>query len=474
MASPHLQTSLAGTSLTPEDRRQRRAALLHPLNNTLIAISMVGLLIMLVRGSVPIAFAVVGLSLLLNLVVALLVRRGLIQAAALLFCLWSNFGLLLLSAINFVQEANQISGLVFICVISMSVTLAGLLLSVRTAFLTAIFNSVAAIVLLWIHYSRFGTNSPETPLYAAFSTGVPVASLLMISAVITWLYQRALDASEARLEQARRRVMEAELLRRDLAIARELQQRLYPPPPLTDGLLTVASRSEPARETSGDFYDFIDLDEHQLGIVVADVTGKSIAAALMMALARGTLRSAARRHSSPAAVLADANEALCRDHSARQLITVFYGVLDLRTLDLRFANAGHPYPFLRRDDTLDELELGGLPLGARADARYAERSLRLLAGDQLFLLSDGLIEERNATREMFGYERLIAVMQSADRHSPQRAIEDLWNAVATFRGATEQDDDITLLVVQAASVAEPEPSQQRDGEGAEAERRVEV
>jgi len=208
----------------------------------------------------------------------------------------------------------------------------------------------------------------------------------------------------------------------------------------------------PSRATSsGDFYDFIDLDDNQLGIVVADVTGKSIAAALMMALARATLRSAAQRHTSPAEVLRQANEALCGDHTVHQMITAFYGILDTRTLSLRFSNAGHPYPIVRRSLHLDEIELNGLPLGARSDAQYGEETLQLGPGDQLYILSDGLIEEHNSRRELFGYERLNVAILAADRAEPEHAIDDLWRAVTVFRGATEQNDDITLVVVQAAA-----------------------
>jgi serine phosphatase RsbU (regulator of sigma subunit) len=339
----------------------------------------------------------------------------------------------------------------------MCVFLAGLLLGAQYSFLYAISNATIVTLFLYHYFSRAGVTIEVNPFYDTLSTAVPVTSFLLIVAVITWLYQRSLDQSEARLSLARGRIMQDELLRRDLAIARELQQRLYPPPPMTDRALQIASRSEPARETSGDFYDFIDLDDGQLGIVVADVTGKSIAAALLMALARGTLRSAAPPHSSPAEVLFTANEALCRDQTARQMITAFYGILDTRTLTLRFANAGHPYPILRRGAGVEETELGGMPLGAMDESQYVEGEIALQPGDQLYIISDGLVEERNARRELFGYERLCAAIQAADPSEPERALDDLWRAVSAFRGATDQDDDITLVVIQATQVIDQPP-----------------
>lgn len=437
-------------SLAPETRRQRQAALLLPLNTSLIIVSIVGLLVMTLTTRNPIGYAVVGSSLALNLLVALLLRTGRVGLAAQIFSVGANLGLLLLFGLNLFFAGDVTVGVIFACVLAMSVMLAGMLLGVPYAFLLAGINAAAVLLLLWRHFLLAGTGSTASALGRTISLSVPIIAFLTLIAIITWLYQRSLDLSEARLDRARRRIVQDELLRRDLAIARELQQRLYPPPPLTNPGLQIVSRSEPARETSGDFYDYIELDAEHLGIVVADVTGKSIAAALMMALARGTLRTAARRYSSPAEALCHANEVLARDHTARQLITAFYGILNTRTLALRFANAGHPYPVLRRGHHLEEIELSGLPLGARPDVFYQEVEVQLLPGDQLYILSDGLVEERNQRRELFGYERLNVVIRGADTTDPARALDELWRAVSNFRGATEQDDDITLVVIQVS------------------------
>jgi serine phosphatase RsbU (regulator of sigma subunit) len=446
--TPDIERVLA--ALAPESRRQRRSALLRPLNLSLIVISLVGLVVMVAIGGTPWGYGIIGASLLLNLVIALLDRFGRSVLASSLFAIWVNSGTLLLCAINLFVDGKVDSAVIFACELALSVILAGLLLGWSYAFIFAAADGVAIFTLLYRFFSASGVGPAPTPLANTLSTGLPIAAFLLIVAVITWLYQRALDRSEAQLSAARRQIVQDELLRRDLAIARELQQRLYPPPPLTNPCLRIASRSEPARETSGDFYDFIDLDNGQIGIVVADVTGKSIAAALMMALARSTLRSVARRHSNPIDVLRHANEAICRDHSAHQPITAFYGVLDTSTLSLRFSNAGHPYPMLRRGAQIDEFEVGGLPLGALPDAAYFEATIQLRPGDQLFILSDGLVEERNGSRELFGYDRLCASIHAADRHDPERALDHLWRAVSGFRGETEQDDDITLVVIQAA------------------------
>lgn len=439
--------------LAPETRRQRQSALLRPLNNSLLVFTVIGLLINFASTIDVTGVVVLGFSLLVNITVAVLERRGSSRLASHIFSIWVNVGILALTAGNLLENDSLALGMLFASQLALSIMLAGLLLGVAYAFLFVVINIVTLVALLYNYSTTFGSSLAAGALGDVVSVGVPVAAFLVLIAVITWLYQRALTTADGRLEAARQRIIQDELTRRDLAIARELQLRLFPPPPLINPTLQIATRSEPARETSGDFYDFIELGDDQLGIVVADVTGKSVAAALMMALARVTIRSEARRHASPAEVLRAANETICRDHTARQMITAFYGLLDTRTLTLRFSNAGHPYPILRRGTRLLEIELGGIPLGGRPDSQYTDRQIQLEPGDQLFLLSDGLVEERNSSREMFGYTRLGQAISAADQSDPELALEMLWQAVVAFRGQIEQADDITLVVVQAATLA---------------------
>jgi serine phosphatase RsbU (regulator of sigma subunit) len=433
---------------------QHRAGLLTPLNGALTVLTALGLIVMLLSPSGWLNFLIVGGSLGLNLVVFWLNRSGYTTTAAYLFTYWITLGTLWFFIDNTLFSENLVSGVIFGAVLGMCVLLAGLLLSSSIAFVFAAGNAVAVLIVYWRYYQTLGATERD-PLIEAIITGLPLVVFLFMIAVISWLYQRALARAAARLSAARQRIVRDELLRRDLAIARELQQRLYPPPPLNDANIRIASRSEPARETSGDFYDFIDLDNQRLGIVVADVTGKSIAAALVMAMARGTLRSEATRHTSPADVLRYANFTLCQDRSVSQMITCFYGVLDTRNLTLTFSNAGHPFPVIRRDGGLEELEICGLPLGARPDAHYVEQTLQLRSGDQFVILSDGLLEERNAARELFGFERLTNTIAAADMRDPQRALDQIWQHVAQFRGETEQSDDITLVVMQVGDLLDP-------------------
>ncbi|HEY1013577.1 MAG TPA: PP2C family protein-serine/threonine phosphatase [Herpetosiphonaceae bacterium] len=278
-----------------------------------------------------------------------------------------------------------------------------------------------------------------------------------MTAIISWLYERTLSRAHERLRLAQERILHDELVRRDLEIARDLQQRLYPEPPKGHSQVTIASRSEPARETSGDFYDFIELGDNQLGIVIADVTGKSLAAALVMAMVRSTFRCEAHHSQSPAEVLRRVNELLCLDHSVKQMVTAWYGVLDTRSLLLRAANAGHPFPMLLRDGKVSDIEAVGLPLRAQPGTIYAEHTTQLHSADLLVLLSDGLVEAMNGSRELFGFDRFAASLEHQSALRPQELIDHLWRQIDAFRGEVEQNDDMTLVVVGCERVSDEAP-----------------
>ncbi len=277
--------------LTPESRRQRQAALLRPLYKSLIVISLVGLVIMLIKGSNPPGYATIGLSLLLNLLVATLDRLGSTRVAAYFFSIWVNLGIIALATANLLVEHNPTSGVVFLCQLALGVMLAGLLLGARYAFLFTAIHVTALTVIADRYFTTVDSHTGLTIFEDVINLVVPVGSFIILIAIITWLYLRALAQADAHFEVARQQIIQDGLIRRDVAIARDLQLRLYPQPPQINERLLIASRSDAARETSGDFYDFIELGDGLLGIVVADVSGKSIAAALMMALACVTLRS---------------------------------------------------------------------------------------------------------------------------------------------------------------------------------------
>jgi serine phosphatase RsbU (regulator of sigma subunit) len=260
-------------------------------------------------------------------------------------------------------------------------------------------------------------------------------------------------------------------LAQELAVARAIQQDLFPQHfPQVDGL-AFAAHCTPARETGGDFYDLIYLGRGRVGVVVADVAGKSIAAALLMAHARALWRAEAATGASPGQVLARVNRALCQDIHSLAFVTLFYGIIDVSEPGVRFAAAGHPPPLLchplsasqRAGHALRELNANGLPLGLAPGAEYEETWVSLLPGDLLLLYTDGVVESLNAQRQMFGFERFQTTLAHIPADHPQNIIEEIRFTLDRFRGPVEQVDDVTMLAIQ---VERRDPLLSREGVGA--------
>ena len=167
----------------------------------------------------------------------------------------------------------------------------------------------------------------------------------------------------------------------------------------------------------GDFYDFIDLGEGRIGVVVGDVTDKGVPAALVMARTHSILRAEAPRLVDPGRVLARANELLVPEMPARMFVTCLYGVLEPATGRFVFANAGHNLPYVHRADGVSELRATGLPLGLMPGVSYEETEGAIGQGDAMLLSSDGLVEAHGPNREMYGFPRLREAM-ATDRRDP--------------------------------------------------------
>ena len=213
----------------------------------------------------------------------------------------------------------------------------------------------------------------------------------------------------------------------ELEVARLIQQNFLPKElPDLPGW-QVAAYYRPARAVGGDFYDFIELPEGKVGLVVGDVTDKGVPAAMVMAATRSVLRASAQRIVAPGEVLETVNDLLCPDIPPKMFVTCLYGVLDPETGLLRFANAGHNLPFARTPSGPLELRATGMPLGLMPGMTYEEREAVLTPGESILLYSDGVTEAHNPGREMFGGKRLglprrrAAGGHRADRRHPRRA-----------------------------------------------------
>lgn len=245
----------------------------------------------------------------------------------------------------------------------------------------------------------------------------------------------------------------------ELEVARALQVAILPATfPARSGC-DGAARMIPATTMGGDFYDFIELPAGQIGLVMADVSGKGVPAAFFMAVARTTLRDLAPGHSAPGACLAQANGVLCAQNPLDLFVTVFYCVLDPVTGVLRYANGGHNPPYVRRaGGSVEPLTgKGGLVLGAMPGVEFPEHAVQLQAGDRLVLYTDGVTEAFNAANEPYGEERLVAEIRGHGAGAAMGLIERICHSVTAFAGGAPQSDDITLIVVSRELAAPAAP-----------------
>ena len=254
---------------------------------------------------------------------------------------------------------------------------------------------------------------------------------------------RELADKNASLEQAQAQ------LKAELDVARALQIAIlpatFPMKPGCDG----AARMIPATTMGGDFYDFIELPDGRIGLVMADVSGKGVPAAFFMAVARTNLRELAAHYTEPGACLAQTNEVLCAQNPMELFVTVFYCVFDATTGMLRYANGGHNPPYVRRVDGLVEAlnGTGGLVLGVMPGIDYPNHTVQLLPGDRLVLYTDGVTEAFNPADEAYGAERLIAEVKAHGDGAAAALVERICRSVTVFAGTSPQSDDITLAVL---------------------------
>jgi serine phosphatase RsbU (regulator of sigma subunit) len=257
---------------------------------------------------------------------------------------------------------------------------------------------------------------------------------------------RQLVQAYQELQAAQAQLVEKERLEHELRVARSIQESILPKElPRLDGW-EMAAQWLPARAVSGDYYDAFLFPDGNLALVVADVSGKGVPAALVMATARSILRAASQGDPQPGPLLARVNDLLCPDIPPNMFVTCLYVLLEPSSGRLRFANAGHPLPFLNASGRTSELRATGMPLGLLPGMPYEEKESLLEPGSMLLLYSDGLVEAHNAAGEMFGTPRLRELL--VGRAEGMELIPYLLGKLAEHTGpAWEQEDDITLLTL---------------------------
>ena len=203
-------------------------------------------------------------------------------------------------------------------------------------------------------------------------------------------------------------------------------------------------------------YDFFLIDEDHLGLVIGDVSGKGVPAALFMMVATSLIRNAVMTGAGPAEALQTVNAQLCARNPEEMFVTVWLGVLEIATGKLTAANAGHEYPALKKADGRFEVikDKHGFVIGGMEGIRYREYELQLETGSKLFVYTDGLTEATNAREELMGMDRMLAALQACEEGSPKDIILSVNQSVQQFVGTAPQFDDLTMLCVQYNGVTQ--------------------
>jgi sigma-B regulation protein RsbU (phosphoserine phosphatase) len=250
------------------------------------------------------------------------------------------------------------------------------------------------------------------------------------------------------------RAMEQERMKQELEIARRVQRSFLPRRKPQIEKIDIAAVCVPANEVGGDYYDFIPMGPHRIGLVIGDVSGKGVSAAFYMALMKGFLRAEAANLDSPKSILSKVNARFYENSDPNVFISMVYGVLDSRQRTLTYARAGHNPVILHRtaEGTSQSFSPPGLALGLDNgqifDRVIAEETIRLDAGDVLVFYTDGFTEASNWRKEEFGEERLLALIEKNKEKDAAGIISSIEEEIRSFIGETAQWDDMTMVVAK--------------------------
>ncbi|MBR6188255.1 MAG: SpoIIE family protein phosphatase [Prevotella sp.] len=256
------------------------------------------------------------------------------------------------------------------------------------------------------------------------------------------------------IRQTQREHAQLEDLKGDLAVAGEIQQailpRVFPPFPENIDVMDLAALMTPAKDVGGDFYDFFRIDPEHIGVVMADVSGKGIPAAIFMAVSRTLIRAIGTQGLTPEECITKANELLCMESANNMFVTVFYGIYNVKTGELRYCNGGHNAPCIIHSDGRTELMKvePNFIVGALGGMIYKGEKTTLEKGETLLLYTDGVTEAVNPSMEEYGEQRMIDTLSTQTAHTCRETIDGLLQNVRDFAGEAEQSDDITILALK--------------------------
>ena len=332
-----------------------------------------------------------------------------------------------------------------------SVLIAVVVLSIVVIVLQVLFLNktlLKPLMLISAEADRFATeNTPaETKLADRISN---IDEIGQLAADIDIMEERVRDYVDNLMEAT----VEKERFSTELDLANNIQASMLPsifPAFPERGEFELYASMNPAKEVGGDFYDFFLLDEDRLAIVMADVSGKGVPAALFMMASKIMINDRALVGGTPSEILMSVNDAICAHNDAEMFVTVWLGILELSSGKLVAVNAGHEYPAFKKTGGSFELVRNkhGLVVGFMEGVPYKDVEFTLEPGDKLFLYTDGVSEAQNSEDELFGYDRMLAALNVDPDADEERIIANVRQAIADFVGDAEQFDDITMLCLE--------------------------
>ncbi|MFH1219000.1 MAG: SpoIIE family protein phosphatase [Candidatus Eisenbacteria bacterium] len=268
------------------------------------------------------------------------------------------------------------------------------------------------------------------------------------------LLETLCDQASVGIENARLYLETIEKYKMDqeLEVAREIQRRLLPKAFPQIGGISTHGMNVPSKQVGGDYYDVIPLSPSKTAVIIADVSGKGVPAALLMASLQSSLRAEADASRRPSEVLATLNETIYEHTSGETFVTIFYGLIDFERDTLTYCSAGQTPPFImHRDLSFDRLDRTDIVLGIESHASYADTVVAIAEGDLIFLYTDGISEEIDDHDEPYGEERILAELREAHRLDLRTIVERVYGAVINHTGGRPQDD-LTALAVRIESL----------------------
>ena len=340
---------------------------------------------------------------------------------------------------NYRQKANNSKTIAFICIAGLAA-----LLLLNTVIVGK--RIVRPLNKITKRITELGEENPEFKMEETFRTGDEIE-------VLAESFAKLSHETVQYVGEVRRVTAENERIGTELNLARRIQAEMlpniFPPfPERTD--MNIYASMQPAKEVGGDFYDFFLIDNEHLGLVMADVSGKGVPAALFMMAAKILVQNHTMNGGSPAEVLQKVNNQICQKNKEQMFVTVWLGILDLKTGLLTAANAGHEYPILQREDGRYEVvkDKHGFVVGGLEGVKYKDYTLQMKKGMKLFVYTDGIPEATNEAGEFYGTERLLETLNKHQEEDPTSVIQKVHEDMKEFVGDAAQFDDVTMMCVE--------------------------